>query len=341
MLASLEDLSDRADEIYATQSAMDDQLQEGIRGISIGTNSFERLDSGMTIDEEYEMAAEKRRLQAEVQNLQQDVRNTATQIENNEPGAAGELREAVEKLQDMQVETRMQVAADYIEQGEAVYVAASESAVTEALRQLSEDIRRAQGMAGEGGGQQRGEYGRNGIEETLAETRELRRNLQQLAEGNPQERNRQEGNPQEGNPTGGSPTRGSRDDRPQSSGEFVDDLYFSREFDLQADTISQDILNMFRELRDAGVSVQDIDELRRLAAEVRAADFSGNPELLERESRYALSLVEQLEMALAKTARQNDRGVRTNNADEVPDEHREIIADYYRRLGQGEDSSGQ
>ena len=38
----------------------------------------------------------------------------------------------------MEVEARIAVAAAYIEQGEAVYVASSESAVTEALRRLPE-----------------------------------------------------------------------------------------------------------------------------------------------------------------------------------------------------------
>jgi hypothetical protein len=323
MQASLEELAGRADQLYDTQSAMEDQLQEAIRGVSVGRNRFERLDSGLTIDEEYEMAAEKRRLQAEVQKLQQDARTTAAQIDETEPGAARQLREAIEDLQDMQVETRISVAADYIEQGEAVYVAASESAVTEALRQLAQDLRRAEGMLRNDGGQQRAG---NGIAETLAETQQLRRDLQQAAQG---ER------------VGGRPVNGNRDDRPQSTGQLVDDLQVTREFDQQADNISQDILNMFRTFRDAGVSIQDIDELRRLAADVRAADFSGNPELLEEEARHALALVEQLELALARTARNNERSVRSNSNEEVPDEHREIIADYYRRLGQSEESTDQ
>jgi len=325
MRASLEDLAERADELFETQSAMDDQLQEAIRGVSIGTDSFGRLESGMSIDEEYEMAAEKRRLQAEIQDLKQDARNTAAQVGESQPRVAEELQDAIEKLQEVQVDARLSVAADYIEQGEAVYVAASESAVTEALRQLREDLRRAEGMARDGSGERRGEGEGNALAETLAETRQLRRDLQRMAEGTPGQENQ----------TGGSPTGTGRDDRPGSTGQYVEDLQVGGEFDRQANNISQGVLDMFRELRDAGVSVREIDDLRRLAADIRAADFSGNPALLERESRHALSLVEQLEMALAKTVRQNDSGVRTSNPDEVAEEHREIIADYYRRLGEG------
>jgi hypothetical protein len=196
------------------------------------------------------------------------------------------------------------------------------SSVTEALRKLSEDMRRAEGMLRDGDREQRGDN--NGIAETLAETQQLRRELQQAAQGSAR---------------GGQPRDGSRDDRPQSTGEFVDDLQVTREFDRRADNISQDILNSFRGLRDAGVSVQDIDELRRLAADVRAADFSGNPQLLDEEARRALTLVEQLEMALARAVRNGKSNVRSNVNEDVPVEHRDIVADYYRRLGQGGESA--
>ncbi|MGI9202911.1 MAG: hypothetical protein ACR2Q3_02805 [Woeseiaceae bacterium] len=329
MQASLDNLAQRASEAYETQAAMENQLQDAIRGINVGSNNLNRLDSGMTIDEEYALAAEKRALQGEIQALQQDARNTAQEIAENEPGAAEEIREAIERLRESEIETRMSVAAAYIEQGEAVYVAGSESAVTEALRQLQEDMQRARSMA-ESGGDGRGEgQSREGLAETLAETQNLRRELQQLAEGN-----------QVGRGNGAVTNRG-RDDLQQSTGIEVGDLEIRREFDLQADNISQDVIALFRELRSQGVSVQDIDELRRLAADIRAADFSGNPALLEEEARRALAAVEQLEMALTRTARAGNGAVRTSAADEIPNQHKEIVADYYRRLGESDDESDQ
>ena len=102
-----------------------------------------------------------------------------------------------------------------------------------------------------------------------------------------------------------------------------------------------EVINLFRELRAAGATVQDIDELRRLAADVRASDFSGNPDLLDEESRLALSLVEQMELALSRATHKNNVSVRTNATDEVPDEHKETVADYYRKLGQADDTSDQ
>ena len=164
------------------------------------------------------------------------------------------------------------------------------------------------------------------LSETLAETQELRRELQQLSQGNAR---------------GGSLTNRGRDDLQQSTGVEIGDIEYTREFDRQADSIYQDVVGLFVELRGSGVPVRDIDELRRLAADIRASRFTGNEELLEEESRNALSLVEQLELALAKTARMNDVSVRTNATDEVPDEHKEIVADYYRKLGQAEETPNQ
>ena len=166
------------------------------------------------------------------------------------------------------------------------------------------------------------ESGQGGLQQTLAETRELRRGLQQLAEGGMQN---------------GDLARSGRDDRPQSTGVPVDDIEITREFDRSADDISDDVLSLFRELSSRGVPLQDLDELRRLAAEIRASEWTGNPALLEEEARRALALVEQLELALAKTA-ETDDSVRTNTVDEIPEQHRKIVADYYRRLGEVDES---
>ena len=39
--------------------------------------------------------------------------------------------------------------------------------------------------------------------------------------------------------------------------------------------------------------------------------------------------------------RKSDVSVHTNAVDKIPDEHKEIIADYYRKLGNAEDTSDQ
>lgn len=319
--ASLDNLANRADELYETQAALEDRLQDAVRGALIGRNDLSRLDSGLSMDEEYQIAQEKRRLQAELQALEQDARNTATNLDNAEPRAAEEIRRAIDELRELEVDTRLAVAAAYIEQGEAVYIASSESAVTQGLRELRDDLERARDMSGQAGDgtTAQDEYG---IADTLADTRQLRRELERLTEGVAR---------------GGAYAGEGPDNWRLSTGIDYDDLEYFRDLDNRAESISQGIYDLFRELRAAGATAQEIDELRRLAAEVRASDFSGNQALLEDEARRALSLVEQMELALARATDGDDASVRTNAIDEIPDEHREIIADYYRRLGQSEE----
>ena len=220
----------------------------------------------------------------------------------------------------MEVETRLAVAAAYIQRGEAVYVIGSESAVTEALRELREDLQRAESMTGTAAGEHgRGEQG--GVAQTLAETQQLRRALQQFAQGNANE---------------GMPVDRGRDDLQQSTGVRVADIDIQRQMDRSLDNISKDVIELFRGLRAQGVSEEEIDELRRLAGEIRAADFSGNEDILARESRLALTLVEQLELALKKADGAGAASVRLNTLDDIPEAHREVVADYYRRLGQSD-----
>ncbi len=322
--ASVNELRNRADDLYETQASLEDRLQDAIRGVLIGQNEMDRLDSGLSMDEEYEIAEEKRRLQAELQALEQDARNTARILDDTEPRAAEEIRGALDELREMEIDTRLAVAAAYIEQGEAIYIAGSESAVTQGLRELRDDLQRAEDLAVRGG-EGRGERERDEFAETLAETQQLRRELQRLAEGIAR---------------GGAYWNNGPDDwRRQSSGIEYGDLDFTRDLEIRADDISQDVFNLFRDLRAAGATVQDIDHLRRLAVEIRASDFSGNPALLDEESRRALSLIEQMELALSRVARKNGVSVRTNAADEIPEEHREIVADYYRKLGQAEETA--
>ncbi len=322
--ASLSELGERADDLYDTQAGIEERLQQAIRDVLAGDENDDRLGSGMTFQEEYEMAQEKRQLQAELQRLEQDVKRTAQSLTDSRPDAAEELEQALRELREDEVDARLAISAAYIEQGEAVYVSGSESAITESLREFGESLRRAETAADE-----QGEPGRDGerpgLGQMLADTQALRRQLQELAN----EANRI--NPQSSNAT----NRG-RDDLQRTTGVRVPDLELTRGLDRDIDNLSDDLLNMFRQLRDSGVPEQNIDELRRLAAEVRASDFSGNEAVLARESRLALSLVEQLELALANASRSQTASVRSNPVDPVPDEHRKPVANYYRKLGEAD-----
>jgi hypothetical protein len=175
MQAAVNELAEQADDVLDTQTGLEQRLQEAVREILEAGDDAGPLDSGLSWDEEMQLAEEKRELLAELQQLQRNTLGTAQSFEEDQPGLADELRDSIGQLQDMEIETRIAVAAAYIEQGEAVYVASSESAVTETLRQLREDLRRAQRMVE---AQANGEPGTGErMQAALDQTRALRREL--------------------------------------------------------------------------------------------------------------------------------------------------------------------
>ena len=350
--ASLDALGERADGLYDRQADIEERLQKAIRDVLENSDSDDRLDSGMTFQEEYAMAQEKRTLQSDLQGLEQDVKSTAQSLQESQPDAARQLEEALEQLREDEVDARIAISAAYIEQGEAVYVSGSESAITEALREFGEAVQGARDAAS--GGRQNADSAEQegSLERALADTRALRRQLQELAnasnQGQPQG-DGQPGNQETGEPTNGQPETGpggqptspsarpfgtGRDDLQRSTGVRVADIDIARDLERGFDEVSSDVLNLFRRLRESGASEQTIDNLRQLARDVRASDFSGNEAVLARESQLALNLVEQLELALAKASRSERESVRSNPVDPVPDEHRKPVANYYRTLGE-------
>ncbi|MDX1480308.1 MAG: hypothetical protein R3315_01450, partial [Woeseiaceae bacterium] len=319
--AALDELGERAEAAHRTQAAMEERLQRAIREVLADNDNVDRLDSGLSFTEEMTMARQKRELQTELQRLEQDAKRAADDLSETDPRAAEELERALGELRDGEVDTRLAIAANYIEIGEAVYVSGSESSVTEALREFAQAMRRAGQLVAEDSGEAGGE---RGLEATLADTQALRRQLQELANG-------AAGGRESG------PMRSGRDDRRESTGVAVADLDVARDPGVDFDNLSDDILNQFRALREAGVPVRELDDLRRLASEIRASDFSGNDALLEREATAALALIEQLELALARALRTRTAAVRATPAEPVTDEHREPVAQYFRRLGEAGD----
>ena len=172
-------------------------------------------------------------------------------------------------------------------------------------------------IPGSGSGQDR-------LSRALTDTRQLRRSLQEFAQGGCRQ-------PQRHQPV---VVTICSNRRPCVSVTWTSSATSSETW-IQ---LSDDVMNLFRDLSEAGVSMQDIDEIRRLAAEVRASDFSGNEDILNRESQAALSLVEQLELALAAAAAESNDSVRLKVVDDIPETHRETVANYYRRLGESDES---
>ncbi len=299
--ASVNDLAIRAEELHATQSDIEQRLQDAVRSLLDSSAQSDQFSSGLSYEEEDAIAADKREVLAKLQKLQQDARGTARSLEESNPRAADELKESIRKLQDQEIEARIAVAAAYIEQGDAVYVASSESAVTEGLREFSDSMQRTTAMLG--GNNRPGEGDQ--AQQALASVRALRRSLQEISTDNAAA----------GDSQGDSTDAGA-------------------EIEEQAARAIEDVNALLRRASSIGLRAGQTDDLRRLSGNIGQSEFNRNPELIAREARRLLSLVEQLELALAAAVDGRDNALRTNPNEDIPEAHREMVADYYRQLGQ-------
>ena len=92
-----------------------------------------------------------------------------------------------------------------------------------------------------------------------------------------------------------------------------------------------------QQLRGKGIDEQALAELRLFAAGLSQSRFPGNPRLLEEEHRNLLALLEQLELEVRRQVEQGKGNfqVRVTGAEPVPEQYREAVAEYFRRLSQG------
>ena len=93
------------------------------------------------------MSQGKRDMREDLQGLERDMQAAAQQYRDHAADAARELTEAASELRESNVESRLGVAAEYIENNSAAYIASSESAVTDALGELRDRLSRAQSLA--------------------------------------------------------------------------------------------------------------------------------------------------------------------------------------------------
>ena len=98
---------------------------------------------------------------------------------------------------------------------------------------------------------------------------------------------------------------------------------------------AQQVPQLTNELRNRGIYNEDLEEIRRFVRSLPNSRFRGNPELLESEYQKMLALLEQLELQVQRQAETaGNTEVRAIVSEPVPEEYREAVAEYYRRLSQ-------
>ncbi len=104
----------------------------------------------------------------------------------------------------------------------------------------------------------------------------------------------------------------------------------------QLNDSSRELLTLSNELRQQGLSDEELRAVRELGEALRGS-ITGNPELIEQEFQQLVNLAEQLELKLAAADATAERAaVRAQAPTQVAPGFEEAVAEYYRRLSRSE-----
>ena len=358
------DMAKEAAELVEEQHRAAAELQESLKVAleaykAQGGRPSGRLPTGMTREEEIDLANRKREMGERLAEIERGIQRHARRLRNQNEWASQALTNALLELQQSDAAVTIQYASDLILRGMAPYAASNEAGVTRALRRLRDNLREIGQFA-----QQDGDTEEGGLDRLLADVERLRRGLEEAArpgeqKGRPQSNQRRtdegEGGPGEATSRGsaglGDPGRewqgrwsrfgavGDEGWRRRLPAPTGDDRLARERMERALESGAIEIPRLARRMgaTSRDFDPQDIAALRRFTQSLGAGRFLGNPALLEREYHKMLSLLEQLEVQLRRQVQLDDKEeVRAIVSEPVPEPYREAIAEYYRKLGRSQ-----
>jgi hypothetical protein len=306
-------------------------------------------ESLLSDEETIDLSERKWAMQADLEDLEEEIQRVSQKYRVQTPDASAQLNNALSDLQRTQAARRLAYAGEMIRRGLADELAPFEGIVTTALDDLRRDTEQALAMASrEARNGQQAEQ--NPTTELVAELQALRRDLadlQNLAPGQ-QDQERQIGSQNQqtaGGQSGNSQLSGGGGISENRRGlgfwdptrSLTPDSQAYAELEERFQEAGRDLLALGTRLRAEGLTVEDLEAVRRLADALRG-NLGGNPELLEQEYLETLSLVEQLELQL--TAGGNgieESAVRTQTPSIISQEYEDVVAEYFRQLSRAEE----
>ena len=332
MQESFASMANQSSDMLLAQERMQQQLQDAMERALAERESGENPNSrGMTLMEEMELADMKEELAGDLQRLQQQMMNTMQQFGEETPAAARELAAGNETIAERELELAISDAALYIDAGYALYIAGNERNVTEGMRALNESLERAEQLAI---GAMNGD---SDLEQALEQAEELRDQLAQLSQqqnAQPSESGQAQG--QQGG-FGGGPdgiTSGLGINGWSGNGAnnaFEGPINMPENFYENLDNLTELTRDAIPEMQ---MTQEQIDELLDVIRELEFSRVNRNDDIVLEEYNNMLALIEQLELSLRAEGSNasNPNNVRTAVLDMIPEEYRESVAEYYRRL---------
>lgn len=347
MQESFASMADQSSDMLLAQERMQQQLQDAMERALAERESGENPNSrGMTLVEEMELADMKEELAANLQRLQQQMMNTLQQFGEESPAAARELAEGNETISERELELALSDAALYIDAGYALYIAGNERNVTEGMRALNESLERAEQLA------MGSINGNSDLEQALEQAEQLRDQLAQLTQqqnGQPSESGQGQGQQGQTGQQGQGQQQGQQGGSGGGPNGITNGLGISgwsgngsnNAFDgpiNMPENFYENLDNLTELTRDAIPEMQmtqeQVDELLDLIRELEFSRVNRNDDIVLEEYNNTLALIEQLELSLRAEGSNasNPNNVRTAVLDTIPEEYKESVAEYYRRL---------
>jgi hypothetical protein len=355
MQQSFENMANLGEDMVRAQESMEQKLQaateKAVRERESGQDPNSR---GMTLQEEADLAEEKQQLAAQLRSLQQEMLDAVQNFKDQVPAASNELERANNGIAEAELEQAVADAALYIDAGYGLYIAGNESTVTAGMRDLAERLERAQQLAADAAAP-----GESDLDRARQQAQDLRSQLQQLAqggqpgqgqqasdqpaqpgqEGQPgqgQQQGQQGGAQQGGQNNGGGGNRfGARNGGPWNGyDDFAGPIELPENF---FDNVSQFTQDARSAVQDLELNTEELAQMYDLIRELEFQQTNRNDTILAQEYGEMLALIEQLEAGLQMDGDAAGRAnVRTATSDNIPEQYKESVAEYFRRLSREE-----
>ena len=358
--SSFSNMADQAERMLREQQRQEQVLQDAMAKAVAERESGEDANSrGMELQEEWKLAREKTQLAADLSSLQEQMLSAMQRFGDDVPEASRELQRANQEIVENELEQALSNAALYIDAGYGLYIAGNESAVTAEMRKLAQSLTEAQELV-EG----QGAPGTSDLDIARRQAQALRQQLQQQLAGNGQPSSQQQGDPnqqgQEGqqgqpDPNGqqqGQQQGGQQQGGNQAGGNFGggDRQFAGNRFGpwngvdpqnrgpIDIDPRFYGDLDQFTErardaVQDLELNAEELAQMYDWIRQLEATRLNRNDDILAAEYNDMLALIEQLEVGLQiDNAGGPGNNVRTATSETIPDEYKESVAEYYRRL---------
>ncbi|MEM7257789.1 MAG: hypothetical protein AAF404_10410, partial [Pseudomonadota bacterium] len=138
LASATDDVRELTEQQLDTAQQLRDAMQR-----SIEARNRNEFSSGLTPQQQRELAEQKRQMQRDLENIKQQLTDAAQRFAEDSPQTSERLRQALEQLDDTKAAEMMGIAGDMIEDGLAPQASLRERRVTEALRNLQQDLTEA------------------------------------------------------------------------------------------------------------------------------------------------------------------------------------------------------